>query len=142
MGKGTELPTNPKGWVEFLGSIDYKEHKKAIVALGAAAAVGVGVGVVIKAGSKRLKVRYADRHYEEKGVISVVETGEHAKIAAGLPTSEAALEGVADGPEIFVMDEAGLGRPHSGQMDPAHVSTLQWLGGRIADHFRGQDDAA
>jgi hypothetical protein len=142
MAKKPELPTNPKGWVEFIGSINYKEHKKAIVALGAAAAIGVGVGVVIKAGSKRLKVRYADRHYEEKGVISVVEIGENGKIAAGLPTSQVALDSVGDGPEIFVMDEGGLGRPHLGQMGTGQEETLEWIGGQLAQHIDGQDGAA
>lgn len=80
------LPHTPDGWVKQLGSLDfYKEHKKSIAVLGAAAlAVGVGVYATRRGGGK-VFVNFADRHAEKEGVISLGEAIEYGA-AIAVPT--------------------------------------------------------
>jgi hypothetical protein len=81
-----ELPDTPAGWAERLSSLDfYKDHKKSIAVLGAAALV-VGVGVYAKRhGAGKVFVGYADRHAEQAGVISLGEVVEYGA-AIAVPT--------------------------------------------------------
>jgi len=138
----SELPKDPKGWAEYVQNINYADHKKALLGLGAAAAFGVGAGAVVLAKHKKLKVDFADRWYEKKEVISVVEPGEDGKIAVGLPVSEAAFEKVSDGPEIFIMDAAGVSHPNRDlSVDEQKEGTLRKIGGWFMEHFTSQAEA-
>ena len=134
MGK-MELPTDAKGWVKYVREIDYRDHKKALLALGVTAALGVGVGVVIHARNKHFKVSYADRHFEQEEVVSVVETGEHGKMAAGLPTTEAA----SDRYEPFVMDESGVAHPSRDSLDASKIDVLRTIADGMTEHFQSRD---
>lgn len=146
--KNPDLPKDSKGWAEYLKNIDYRDHKKAMVGLGAAAAFGVGVGVYAlskKRGGGNFFVRFGDRHWEEKGVISVGESVEGGA-AVGLPISENALKRVGSGREIFSMERAEgsasyrFDYPAENEADvPHHTSVLRRFGGMLLDHFRPQE---
>jgi len=123
-----EFPTDPRGWLEYLGDIDYSKHKKSIIALGAVAAFGIGVGTVVVVGGRRLAVRYADQRHEEAGIVSVVEMGEDAKDAAGLPTNKKAFKRATGQFMMFVMNKTGLARPDRGPIEPEHIDTLRAMG--------------
>jgi hypothetical protein len=134
MGK-IELPTDAKGWVKYVGEIDYRNHRKALLALGVVAAFGVGAGVVMHTRNKHIKVVHGSRQLEDDGIISVVELGEHGKLAAGLPTTEAATD--EDG--MFVMDETGIAHPSREPLDEGKVNTLRTIASSMLEHFRSRD---
>lgn len=133
------LPKDPKGWAEYLTKLDYKDHKKTMVGIGAAAALGLGVGVYViskKHGGGRFFVRYGDWRMEDKNVISVGESAEHG-MAVGVPTNEEAIQKVGDGREIFSMgEEAGFQFPLENETHVAgYKRALEKVAGWMIDHF-------
>jgi hypothetical protein len=143
-----ELPDTPAGWAERLSSLDfYKDHRKSIAVLGAAALV-VGVGVYAKRhGGGKIFVNFADRHAEEAGVISLGEAVEYGA-AIAVPTraedpnqTDAARKVSAVSRLLFAMTgEPGevvrpSGNPEqAGQYNAVATRAAGWL----SEHFTSQ----
>lgn len=144
-----ELPDTPAGWAERLGSLDfYKDHKRAIVVLGAAA-LAVGVGVYAKRhGADKVFVGYADRHAERAGVISLGEVVEYGA-AIAVPTRSEDSAGTGQKAQVASKLFAMTGQP--GEVvrpsgDPEQVSRYNAVATRAAgwlkDHFASQTKEA
>jgi|GEM_PF-2555850 len=134
-----ELPDSPNGWLELLSNIDYRNHKKAMLALGAAAAVGLGVGVYAiskKRGGGTFFVSHGDRHMQQKGVVSLGEIREHG-VAVSVPEDETALDGLAGDHAVFSMDQEGMSRPMVNEDGvPLHVNAIRKMVDLVRDQFQ------
>lgn len=88
-----EMPSTPEGWAAKLKSLDfYKEHRTAIAVVGAAAvAAGVGIYAAKHRGDSNVFVRFADRHAQKQGVVSLGEIKKYGA-AIAVPVGEEALE--------------------------------------------------
>lgn len=141
---GPDLPKDPKAWAEYLRKIDYKDHKKAMLGLGAAAAFGLGVGAYAlskKYGGKTIFVSHGDRYREAKGTISIGISEENG-VAVGVPTSEDSLEKVGSGREVFSMDpEEGFGFPlENADHVEKHTHALRRAADWLIDRFSSQEE--
>jgi hypothetical protein len=145
-----ELPDTPAGWAERLGSLDfYKDHKRAIVVLGAAA-LAVGVGVYAKRhGADKVFVGYADRHAEQAGVISLGEVVEYGAAIAVPTTSEGSTgtgQKVQAASELLFAMTGQPGEVVRPSGDPEQVSKYNAVATRAAgwlkDHFASQTKEA
>ena len=96
-----ELPDTPEGWAKKLGSLDfYKDHRKAIAVVGAAAvAAGIGIYAARHRGESNVFVSFADRHAQKRGVVSLGEIKEYGA-AVSVPVGEEGLR---------LLEEAGTG---------------------------------
>jgi len=119
-----------EGWVERLRSIDYRDHLGAIVVIGGAALFGAGVGVYeLKKHRKSISIGFADRRYEQDGVISIVEKTERGGFAMGAAISRTALNALkksnTDGTKtkmVFGMKDGKVIHPLESEDDAQSIS--------------------
>lgn len=128
--------------LERLKSIDYNDHKAALVGIGAAAVV-LGVGVYRlsrRHGGKEISISFGDRRMEKEGVISLVERTRQGGAAVSAAVSAAALAGLGKTKDVFGMDDVD-GKPEvtyplERDSDTAkHAKTLRKFGGWLVDIY-------
>lgn len=140
--KDSGLPKDSAGWLEYLKNIDPRDHRKTMVALGAAAALGIGVGVYAiskKRGGGHFFIRFGDRRMQEHGIISAGEIRDHGP-AVSFPTGEASRDSVA-GKEIFAMDDDGTVYPNVDEEDLSRYKrALNTARGWFIDHLTSQTE--